>query len=202
MASRWDSKYAGAADSGTAAVILTENQYLLPASGKALDLACGLGANALLLASKGLETHAWDSSQVAIDSLQTFAERRKLRVTAVVRDVAADPPAITDCWDLMVVSHFLDRAICRYISNSLAPGGLLFYQTFTQSRVSEDGPSNPEFLLQENELLELFADLTVRFYREEGVQGDSTQGYRNKAFLIGQKPAPATDPGVSELSQV
>jgi SAM-dependent methyltransferase len=193
MANRWDSKYADAPDSGAAAIILAENQYLLPASGKALDLACGLGANALLLASKGLETHAWDSSLVAIQRLQDFAEQRKLRVTTAVRDVVTSPPAVVDCWDVVVVSHFLDRALCSHISSSLTPGGLLFYQTFTQSRVSGDGPGNPEFLLQENELLQLFSDLIVRVYREEGVQGDSLQGYRNKAYLIGQKP-----PGAEE----
>jgi tellurite methyltransferase len=193
MANRWDTKYVDAPDSGPAAIILTENQYLLPASGKALDLACGLGANALLLASKGLETHAWDTSLVAIDLLQVFAEQRKLRVTAAVRDVVTNPPAVIDCWDVVVVSHFLDRALCSHISNSLTPGGLLFYQTFTQSRVSGDGPSNPEFLLQENELLELFSDLVVRVYREEGVQGDSLRGYRNEAYLIGQKPPCAED---------
>lgn len=197
MVHKWDGKYAGATDPGTAAAILTENQHLLPASGRVLDLACGLGANALLLASRGLETHAWDASQVAIDALQTFARQRLLRVTAAVRDVVKNPPATTDCWDLVVVSHFLDRTLCRHISNSLTPGGLLFYQTFTRSRVSGNGPSNLEFLLQENELLRLFSDLVVRFYREEGVQGDSQQGYRNKAYLIGQKPLVSNACGIS-----
>ncbi|MDK1023418.1 MAG: methyltransferase domain-containing protein [Gammaproteobacteria bacterium] len=198
MAHKWDSKYADAPDSGIAAAILTENQHLLPASGRVLDLACGLGANALLLASRGLETHAWDTSQVAIERLQTFAKQRKLRVNAVVRDVVKNPPVAADCWDVVVVSHFLDRALCRQISDSLSPGGLLFYQTFTEARVSENGPSNPDFLLQENELLGLFSDLMVRFYREEGIQGDPQRGHRNKAYLIGQKPPVSNDGGITD----
>ncbi len=188
MANKWDSKYTGASDAGIAATVLIENQYLLPTSGRALDVACGLGANAMLLASKGLTTHAWDESQVAINLLQAFAAHRELQVTTAVRDVLANPPAMDDCWDLVVVSHFLDRVLCQHISDSLAPGGLLFYQTFTQIRTSAGGLGNAEYLLQENELLSLFSDLVVRYYREEGVQGDTQQGYRNQAYLIGQKP--------------
>ena len=44
----------------SAAKVLTENHYLLPSTGVALDLACGLGANALYLAQQGLAVTAWD----------------------------------------------------------------------------------------------------------------------------------------------
>jgi len=193
---KWDSKYAGAIDAGPAAAVLGENQYLLPASGKALDLACGLGANAIMLAASGMTTHAWDTSDVAIELLQSFAEQRNLQLNATVRDVVTDPPGPADCWDVVVVSRFLDRSLCPQIVDSLTPGGILFYQTFTQSRVSAGGPGNLEFLLQENELLALFSDLIVRYYREEGTQGDPGQGYRNQAYLIGQKPSMPIDRGV------
>jgi 2-polyprenyl-3-methyl-5-hydroxy-6-metoxy-1,4-benzoquinol methylase len=196
MEDRWDRKYAGAQDSGTAATVLSDNLHLLPRSGKALDIACGLGANAMLLASRGLETHAWDASSVAIELLQSFAFERNLQVIVSVKDVNAEPPASTDGWNVVVVSHFLERSLCRAISDSLGPGGLLFYQTFTLERVSPGGPGNPEYLLRENELLDLFPDLVVRYYREEGVQGDTQQGHRNKAYLIGQKPLDA-NPGVA-----
>jgi tellurite methyltransferase len=197
MVNKWDRKYASASNAGSAAAVLNENQHLLPVSGNALDIACGLGANAMLLASKGLTAHAWDASSVAIDLLLSFAAQRELPVTAAVRDVIANPPIPDDCWDIVVVSHFLDRVLCSQISDSLAPGGLLFYQTYTQSRVSAGGPGNPEYLLQENELLALFSGLIVRYYREEGVQGDTQQGYRNQAYLVGQKPLVAQDEGVA-----
>lgn len=46
--------------------VLLDNSHLLPASGRALDLACGLGANALYLAKRGMTTSAWDLSPVQL----------------------------------------------------------------------------------------------------------------------------------------
>ena len=73
----WDQKYRESGDPhGTAVEVLQENLHLLPRQGRALELACGLGANALLLSAHGLDTHAWDISAVAIDKLVTLASER------------------------------------------------------------------------------------------------------------------------------
>lgn len=58
---KWDRLYEKDTSTEVASV-LAENSYLLPSQGNALDLACGLGANALFLSEHGLETHAWDIS--------------------------------------------------------------------------------------------------------------------------------------------
>ena len=50
--------------------VLSEYSYLLPNSGKALDVACGLGVNTIFLVQHGLQVHAWDISEQAIDQLQ------------------------------------------------------------------------------------------------------------------------------------
>jgi hypothetical protein len=60
--------------------VLVEFQHLLPDHGVALDLAAGLGGNALLLAWYGLATHAWDISPVAMERLRGFAAERGLSV--------------------------------------------------------------------------------------------------------------------------
>jgi hypothetical protein len=70
----------------------------------------------------------------------------------------------------------------------LRPVGLLFYQTFIQQKVANIGPNNPDYLLAENELLKLFSDLTIMFYREFGTEGDHCQGLRNEAQLLAKKP--------------
>ncbi len=59
-----------------AASVLTENDFLLPSTGTALDLACGLGANAVFLAERGWAVTAWDISLIAIDKLMTYAVRQ------------------------------------------------------------------------------------------------------------------------------
>ena len=70
---------------------------------------------------------------------------------------------------------------------ALRPGGLLFYQTFILDRVDDSGPRDGPFRLQTNELLQLFPDLIVRFYREEGRIGDIGRGFRNRAQLVAQR---------------
>ena len=184
----WDQRHAAAPDIGVPAAVLLDNAHLLPAHGVALDLACGRGANALWLAEHtGLEVHAWDLSPVGIARLQAVAEERGLVVTAEVRDVVACPPQPAGC-DVLVVTHFLERAIVPALIAGLRPGGLLLYQTFGREAVSERGPSTPEWRLARNELLDLFAGLIVRAYREEGRLGDTSRGLRDLAYLVAERP--------------
>lgn len=183
---KWDQRYSNSTTPGAPSYVLREFSYLLPKTGIALDLACGLGADALLLAQHGLTVSAWDSSAVAIEKLRQFAHDRHLALDARCRDVATDAPAAAQ-FDVIVVSHFLERALCPAIAAALKPGGLLFYQTFCAARVDAGhGPNNPDFLLQKNELLQLFDSLDIIAYQELGQLGDTAQGLRDRALLIAQ----------------
>ncbi len=186
IASCWNQRYREAISEQQPAKVLADNLHLLPVAGQALDLACGLGANALLLARHGLTTWAWDISPVAISRLDAAARAAGLTVHSEVRAVTARPPK-PGCFDVIVVSRFLERSLAPALEAALRSGGLLFYQTFSKLRISKDGPSNPDFLLDDNELLRLFPALKVRVYREEGQGGDTTRGFRNEAMLVAQK---------------
>lgn len=191
-ATRWNRRYRtldAATDAVPAAAeVLTDNAFLLPSGGRALDLACGLGGNAIALARSGLDSHAWDISSVAIERLQRLAGVHGLALNVEVRDVCAAPPPPAS-FDVIVVSRFLDRALMPALLAALRPRGLLFYQTFCRDRVgAASGPDNPDYLLAENELLTLCRGLTLRAYRENGTLGDHRRGLRNAAWLVGQKP--------------
>lgn len=168
------------------ALILKEHAFLLPPAGSALDLACGLGGNALFLAGLGWDVQAWDVSQTAIDFLREQAGTQGLKVNA-----KACPAEClrheNSTFDLIIVSRFLDRTLKDAIIGALKDNGLLYYQTFTRVKTRPQGPNNPDYLLAENELLTLFAPLKVLFYREYGTFGDLSQGLRNEAQLIGRK---------------
>jgi SAM-dependent methyltransferase len=185
---KWDARYSDRAAPPEPSLVLTELAHLLPPRGRALDLACGLGGNALFLAAQGLQTLAWDISAVAVDKLQRFAGERGLTLEARVRDVSASPPP-PDAFDVIVVSHFLDRTLVAPLIAALRSDGVLFYQTFTRERVSAHGPANPDFRLGENELLDLFRALRIVYYREEGRLGDLSAGVRDEALLVAQKRA-------------
>ena len=184
---KWDQRYRQVShDEPDAAQVLRDNQHLLPKTGDALDLACGLGGNALLLAKAGLQVQAWDLSPVAVESLHSRSINEAGSLHAEVRDVLVNPPAPAS-FDVIVISYFLDRALAPALCAALRPGGLLFYQTFVRDKVSQQGPGNPDFLLAENELLSMFKMLRLRVYRDEGRLGETKQGLRNEALFVGQK---------------
>lgn len=182
---RWDARYRAATGPGAPARALTEFAHLLPLGGRALDLACGLGANALFLARRGFQVAAWDLSPVAITRLRKAAAG--LSVAPEVRDAVASPPS-PQSFEVVVVHRFLERALAPAIAGALTPGGMLFYQTFTRERVTPRGPQNPAYRLAPNELLGLFPGLRVRAYREEGTLGDTDRGLRDEALLVAERP--------------
>jgi len=183
----WNQRYKTAIDWPEPATVLIENQHLLPDQGQALDIACGLGNNALLLADHGLQTTAWDVSEVAINKLNDFCHSAGLTINAAVRDVERHPPP-ADSFAIITVSRFLVRDLAPALVAALRPGGLLFYQTFTKIKAYPGGPDKDEFLLADNELLQLFGDLRPRVYREEAGLGDINKGFRNSAMLVAEKP--------------
>jgi 2-polyprenyl-3-methyl-5-hydroxy-6-metoxy-1,4-benzoquinol methylase len=185
---KWDKIYSDrGAEHGHAARVVAENLHLLPAAGKGLELACGLASNSFAIAAHGIVMEAWDISAVASGQVNQRTAQSGAKVTASARDVVTHPPAV-GAYDVVVVSHFLDRTIIPAIIGALKPGGLLFYQTFTQARVVESGPKGNEWRLAEGELLTLFSALRPLVYREEGLLGDTSKGFRNEALLVAQKP--------------
>ena len=169
-----------------AANVLQDHADLLPTSGLALDLACGLGGNAIFLAQQGLETHAWDISQAAIEKLLSYCNGNIISITAEVRDIEAHPPE-KNTFDVICVSYYLERSLTNDIIAALKPNGLLFYQTFIEEKVSDSGPSNPKYRLQPNELSALFSPLHVLLYQEYGIVGNVKKGLRDVAMLVAQK---------------
>jgi len=185
---KWNSRYADRLPADQqASKVLQDYAHLLPHKGKALELASGLGGNAIFLAQHGLHTRAWDISSLAVEKLNTYANDKAWILKAEVHDVEKNPPK-KECFDVIVVSYFLYRELLPFLSTALKPNGLLFYQTFTTERSIEGpGPSNPDFLLRPNELLKTFAGMKILAYREEGMNGDLNQGQRGIASLVAQR---------------
>ncbi len=186
LQAKWDAMYSQSQTLPVACKLLTEHSYLLPEQGKALDLACGLGGNALMLAACGLSVEAWDISGIALQLLQNQARNRQLRIAT--RQANITPEMLQNpTFDVIVISRFLDRALCNAIMAGLKTGGLLFYQTFTRNKLDQAGPNNPDFLLASNELLRIFAPLMLVYYQEYARIGNLYCGDRNEAYFIGQK---------------
>lgn len=93
---------------------------------RALDLACGPGANALWLADQGWNVTVVDRSPAAIDLVRNEAAARGLGVTTHVADLEARQFSIEPgAWDLIIMCRYLQTDLFDPVRLGLAPGGLL-----------------------------------------------------------------------------
>lgn len=151
---------------------LVHHAGLLPREGRALDVASGRGRHALWLAERGFTTLALDRDREAIRELNAAADERRLPFRAEVRDLeSSDNPFGGDTYDIVVVVHYLHRPLFPALIDAVAPGGLLVYETFTRAQAARGKPTNPDFLLQPGELLELVRPLDVLASREGDFEG-------------------------------
>lgn len=121
-------------------------------SGEVLDLACGGGRHARLLAAAGHQVLAVDRDQAA---LQACAGPRIATRQLDLEDAQFRWPFEPGRFAGIVVANYLHRPLFPALFNSLAPGGILIYETFAQGNGRFGKPSNPAFLLRPGELLDL-----------------------------------------------
>jgi len=203
---KWDARYREAAQNPAAepASIVSEWLPLLP-SGSVLDIACGAGRHALLLASRGASVTAVDWSAAALDILENRAKKAKLPVhredvgipaeTAkrrrrAIHLILASLEEIqlpVASFSLILCVQYLQRSLFSQITRALCPGGLLLFETFTRAQLNYlSGPRNPAYLLEPGELRTAFPELHLLFYREL----NAGQGI---ASLVAQNPRENAD---------
>jgi SAM-dependent methyltransferase len=139
-------------------------------AGIALDLACGRGRHARLLAQWGLRVVGLDRDAGFLRELRRV--RGDPRIDAVRADVedTRGLPIAPQSARVLLITRFLDRDRCGHWARLLAPGGLLLYETFRdRQRDLARGPKRADFLLEENELPSLFPGLEVLVH-EEGLR--------------------------------
>jgi len=187
---RWDEKYRESEfhPDQEPSTILKKYVRLFP-KGRALDIAAGEGRNAVFLAEHGLAVDAVDISRVALNRARKLARARGVRIRTIVADLDRYPiPG--DFYDLIIDFNFLDRRLISGIKKGLKSGGIIMFETYLagQRSFGLDRPSNPKYLLEPNELLRLFRDFRILFFRE-GVfkEGGSRRAI---ASLIAQKIDP------------
>jgi len=147
---------------------LVEHRELLGGGGRALDVACGDGRNALYLARHDYAVDAIDASDVAIGALRAAARARGLAISPRVVDLEREPLP-EGPYDIIVTMNFLQRDLFGALQDALGAGGLLFYETLGQAHIEQLGRSfNPDYLLEDGELLRAFdrLEMVARF---EGV---------------------------------
>ena len=134
---------------GTPSPWLQRWLHLLPPAARVLDVACGQGRHARWLSDLGHQVTGVDRDGAALASLPPT-------VTAVQADIEHGPwPLPGQTFDAVVVTNYLWRPLWPQILASVAPGGVLLYETFGQGNGAFGKPSRPDFLLAPGELLQV-----------------------------------------------
>jgi len=179
---QWDEHYSNPANLDfTPAPLLVEVAELAP-PGRALDLACGYGRNALYLASLGWQVTAVDSSPVAIGILRQHSAR--LAVDARIADLErGEFPIAAESFDLICAFFYLQRDLFAPIREGVRPGGVFAGAIHLPDGAPGSRPRNPAFLLQPGELRNEFAGWKILFY-SVGAEAGRT---RRAARIIARK---------------
>ena len=115
---------------------------LIPQGGAVLDLACGAGRHARLLAGLGYSVEAVDRDAEALAGLAGIE-----RIQTRQADLEGGPWPYYGCgFDGIVVSRYLWRPLLPQLFNCLNEGGLLIYETFMVDRKSTRLNSSHEFV--------------------------------------------------------
>lgn len=125
---------------------------LIAAGGTVLDLACGYGRHARFLEDSGWRVVAVDRDAQALAGLVGRAGIRVLQA-----DIEnGDWPCGAQRFAGIVVVNYLHRPLFLQLVDALDEGGVLIYETFMSGNERFGRPSNPEFLLRPDELLDVF----------------------------------------------
>lgn len=125
-----------------------------------LDLACGHGRHMRHFAALGHPVTGVDRNPDAINAVSSVGE-------AMCSDIENGPwPLQGRTFGGVVVTNYLWRPLWPNILDSLAPNGVLIYETFSAGNETVGKPSRPDFLLHPSELLAVCKDLRVVAFEE------------------------------------
>ena len=149
--------------------------------GRALDVACGVGQNAIWLAQRGFTVDAVDISPVALEYGWQAAARACVAVNFVQADLDAWAPQ-TGAYDLVCGFRFLNRRLWPLLQAALRPGGWFLYQTFNLRKLTPGSDFPAEYLLAIGELPRTFPGWEILEASDDG--GTS----RDQSWIVCRKP--------------
>lgn len=125
-----------------------------------------------------------DISEVALQEARRRAAEKGLAVT--FRQADLDHIELPEArYDLIVNINFLLRSLVPAIKKALKVGGRVVFETYLIDQQTIGHPKNPAYLLGHGELLELFSDFRVFYYREGRFTEAGKEAFR--AGLYGEK---------------
>lgn len=143
---------------------MVKYEPLIANGGRVLDLACGRGRHAIWLAQLGYQVDALDRDTAAVSGMIGIHN-----INVHVADIEANDAYLWgQQYDGIIVSRYLYRPLLSTLAEILNPDGVLIYETFMTGNERYGKPSNPDFLLRPDELLETYSPLLKIIAFEQG----------------------------------
>lgn len=133
--------------------------------GTVLDLACGGGRHLRLARDRGHPVVGIDRN---LDGVADLAGAADVRLIAADLEDGSPFPVSGETFAGIIVTNYLFRPLFADIGKALAADGVLIYETFARGHERFRRPSNPDFLLRPNELIEAFAPALTIIAFEQG----------------------------------
>ncbi|HUQ54013.1 MAG TPA: methyltransferase domain-containing protein [Gammaproteobacteria bacterium] len=158
--------------------------------GRALDVACGTGRNALYLAADGFDVTALDISSVALERGRGAATERGLDVEWLCADLDDDVERALPSreFDLIVWVRYIHRTLMASLIARLAVGGTLLCEQHLATTEPAAGPTSAAFRLAAGDLARTARPLHI-LHTYEGLIVDPDGRRVALAQLIGRRPA-------------
>jgi tellurite methyltransferase len=185
---KWDDRYrAGSYAGRTHASALLARFIASVPRGRALDIACGTGRNALYLAEHGFEVDAVDISEVGLERARANAAARGVEVNWIAADLDDGLPVRKlgdERYQLIALVRYVKLALVRPLISRLADNGVLVAEEHLATSAPVVGPKSAAYRVGPNVLLEAAGGLRILYYRE-GVVEDPDGRRAALAQLVG-----------------
>ena len=130
--------------------------HLVTPESRVLDVACGAGRHTLHFLKQNCHVTGIDIAQSALDLIANeLTPESSERCRLICADIENQAwPLPDEQFDALIVTNYLWRPLMPRLLESLRPGAILIYETFSAGNETVGKPSRPDFLLQKGELLE------------------------------------------------
>ena len=162
---KWNQRYTEDSYNKNNPVTLVADWSAQIPMGRALDVACGAGRNAIFLAQAGYRVDAIDISAEGLKQARQKAENEGLNINWIEHDLDQPCPFDTE-YDLILVMWYVDLALVTRLCDHLAPGGYLICEEHLLTDEEVIGPKNPAYRVAPGALREAVAALEVLHYEE------------------------------------
>ncbi len=153
--------------------------------GRALDIACGAGRNAIAAAAAGFRVDAIDISANGLRLARQNAETQGLDVNWIEHDLD-QPYDFARDYDLIIVMWFVNLPLITRLCGCLAPGGYLVCEEHLKTDADVIGPGNPDFRVAPGALRGAAAGIEILHYRE-AVETAEDENLVASAQLVGRR---------------